>query len=257
MPLKMPPISMTLLTALLFGAAPAMAQTAFDGPYVGAVIGLQTHSANRAATNGTPGFLSLSPGITPANIELGDNDGLHGGALAGWNLSSGNFVYGAEADILFGNIRGSGRFSGAAIPGLAPDGITTDVRRRIGTRGSLRARLGTTLSPGVMIYGTGGVAFGDTRASADVTVNGVPGVGWSGVAEKTRWGWTAGAGAEFKLTSMISLRAEYLFTDLGRSSVVATGNSAVRGISALDGIDYDASLPNTSGAGRVGVTLRF
>ena len=140
---------------------------------------------------------------------------------------------------------------------MAPQGLTTNVNSRLGNRGSLRARLGYTLGDKVMFYTTGGLAVGDTRASAAVLVNGAPGVGWFGEAENTQTGYVVGGGAEFKLTKAVALRAEYLFTDFGKQRVLATGNDAVRGIAALNGVDYLAAAPNRGGAARVGLTIGF
>lgn len=257
MSLKMPPISLSAAAAVAFLATPALAETKFDGPYVGAVTGLQIHNSRNAITEGTPGFLGLPDTIAPESLRLNNNDGWRGGVVAGWNGSSGSLVYGLEADVTFGPNRATGSFSGAPIPNLAPNGLTTSASRRIGTAGSLRARLGTTVGEDVLLYATGGVALADVRSSANVVVNGAPGVAWSGERSQTRWGWTIGAGTEFKLTSAIALRAEYLYTDLGRQSVLAAGNTAVRGVSALNGVDYQAGLPTAGGAARIGIIARF
>jgi outer membrane immunogenic protein len=257
MPLKNRLFSLAAAAALSVSAAPALAQTAFDGPYVGVIAGMQVNSSRQAATEGTAAFQGLPETIAPSTLRLNDNDGFHGGAVAGWNGSSGSLVYGLEADVLFGRIRGGAAFSGAAIPDLAPNGLTTSANRSVGTRGSLRARLGTTVGDDLLLYATGGAALASTRGNADVVVNGAPDVFWTGERSQTRWGWTIGAGAEFKLTSSIGLRAEYMYTDLGRQSVLAAGNGAVRGVEALNGIDYQVGLPYRSGTARVGIIARF
>lgn len=244
-------------TAAALAAVPALAETQFDGAYAGAVFGLQAHNSRNATTQGTPAFLTLTPGNAPANLRLDHNDGWQGGLVTGWNGSSGKLVYGVEADLIFGNITGSGSFSGAPIAGLAPAGITTSTSQRIGTRGSLRARLGTTVGEKTLLYATGGLALADVRSTADVVVNGAPSVAWNGVRTRTQAGWTVGAGAEFKLTSAVSLRGEYLYTDLGRTSVLAAGNAQVRGISALNGIDYVPGLPTRGGTARIGAIVKF
>ena len=246
-----------ILALSLASAAPALAQTAFDGPYIGVVGGLQAHSQNRARTEGTPGFLGLPANTRPAFQDMQYDDGWHGGGVLGFNASSGNVVYGAEADFVIGNIKGAASFVGAPIPGLAPQGLTTNVNSRLGNRASLRARLGYALGDKALIYTTGGLAVGDTRASAAVLVNGAPGVGWFGEAENTQTGYVVGGGAEFKLTKAVALRAEYLFTDFGKQRVLAQGNAAVRGNAALDGIDHLAAAPNRGGAARVGLTIGF
>lgn len=250
-------INAPLILALALAATPALAETKFDGAYVGAVASLQLHSAKQAPTQGTTAFQGLPAGTVPTALSLNDNNGFHGGVLAGWNGSSGTLVYGVEADALFGNTRGSDSFSGAAIGDLAPNGLTTSASRRLGTVGSLRARLGTTLGEDVLLYATGGLAVGDTRGNADVVVNGAPTLAWTGERRQARFGWTIGAGAEFKLASAISLRGEYLYTDLGRQSVLATGNGNVRAVSALDGVDYQVGLPYRGGTARVALIARF
>lgn len=251
-------INAPLILALsLVSAAPALGQTAFDGPYIGAVAGAQVHSQNRARTEGTQAFLGLPSTVRPAFQDLDSDDGWHGGAVVGWNASSGKVVYGVEGDFVIGNVKARQSFVGAPIPGLAPQGLTTNVDSRLGNRASLRARLGYAVADKVLLYTTGGLAIGDTRAQAAVLVNGAPTVGWFGEAENTQTGYVVGGGAEFKLNKAVALRAEYLFTDFGKQRVLAQGNAAVRGIAALNGIDYQAAAPFRAGVARVGLTVGF
>src|SRR5690606_19204087 len=63
-----------------------------------------------------------------------------------------------------------------------------------------------------MVYGTGGVAYGNIEAYANANLNGTP-VGIS--TSETKVGWTAGLGAEYAFTDNMSLKTEYLYTDLG------------------------------------------
>lgn len=135
--------------------------------------GLQLHNNRNAPTEGTAGFQGLPEPVAPRALRLDNDNGWRGGVVAGWNGSAGSLVYGAEADVTFGPNRASTSFSGAGIPGLAPDGLTTSASRRIGTSGSLRARLGTTLGENALLYATGGVALANVRGTVDVVVNGV------------------------------------------------------------------------------------
>lgn len=246
-----------LAAAAAFTTVPALAETQFDGPYAGVVFGLQAHNGQNVTTQGTPAFRALTPGVAPANLQLNHNDGWQGGLVTGWNASSGRLVYGVEADLVFGNITGSAAFSGAPIAGLAAQGITTSASQRLGTRGSLRARLGSTVGEKTLLYATGGLALGDVHSTANVVVNGAPSLAWSGERSVTRAGWTVGAGAEYKLSKAVSLRGEYLYTDLGRQSVLAAGNGQVRAVSALNGVDYQAGLPTRGGTARIGAIVKF
>jgi opacity protein-like surface antigen len=76
-----------------------------------------------------------------------------------------------------------------------------------------------------MVYATGGLAvtdvnfqlvFKDTFATAHE----------SSGAKKTVFGWTAGAGAEFKLAGGWSLKAEYLYADFGNVSASSSNLTA-------------------------------
>ncbi len=67
----------------------------------------------------------------------------------------------------------------------------------------MRGRLGYAYDR-YLIYGTGGVAFGDIKNAG---------------ASTTRTGWTLGAGIEAALTSNVTGRLEYRHTDLGSATV--------------------------------------
>jgi len=64
---------------------------------------------------------------------------------------------------------------------------------------TLRGRVGYAVNK-VLIYGTGGVAFGGVQNAG---------------ASATNTGWTAGAGIEAAVTQNVTARVEYRHTDLG------------------------------------------
>ena len=94
---------------------------------------------------------------------------------------------------------------------------TVDVHSKLDVQGSIRGRLGFAWDR-VLIYATGGVAFGGINT--DITVFGTDFFGTpvfgSGNRSTTRVGWTVGGGLEYALTNNWSVRAEYRFTDFGR-----------------------------------------
>jgi outer membrane immunogenic protein len=99
------------------------------------------------------------------------------------------------------------------------------------------------------IYGTGGFAFGRVEDNSVLTIN-LPGlvavtvggfgfafnctVGvslpncFTGNSARTATGWTAGGGFEFALSQNISLKAEYLYVNLG------TDNHALAALSTAN-----------------------
>ena len=91
--------------------------------------------------------------------------------------------------------------------------------------GTVRGRVGFTLPsmPNLMVYGTGGFAYGQVVNNvgfADNFLNlGISSVG-HGYYDNTKVGWTAGGGLEWS-PSMFpswSLKAEYLYVDLGSTT---------------------------------------
>ena len=79
--------------------------------------------------------------------------------------------------------------------------------------GTVRGRVGYTFN-NVLFFGTGGLAFGELRATT------------FGVTEsQTTAGWTLGAGAEMAFAPHWSAKIEYLYVDLANSNFVITGAS--------------------------------
>jgi outer membrane immunogenic protein len=88
--------------------------------------------------------------------------------------------------------------------------------------GTLRPRAGFTPTSKVFLYGTGGLAYGHVNYfdNADFRPQGP--IQYPAAASKTKTGWTAGGGVEVGINKHWSLKAEYLYYDLGKQSL--TGN---------------------------------
>lgn len=129
-----------------------------------------------------------------AHDETGDNKiatkGFLGSGFVGYNYQmDNNLVLGAEGDLGYSGVKG--------------DNVGTEVRS--GIEGSLRARLGYAITPDILLYGTAGGA-GQRVKATDIAGNS---------DSNTALGWTAGAGADVKLTEAVFGRVEYRYTDLG------------------------------------------
>ena len=86
--------------------------------------------------------------------------------------------------------------------------LTQTFRNQIG--GSARGRLGFAVDR-ALFYVTGGAAFAQFQDTFTNTTNGV-----FQNPTNTRVGFTVGGGFEYALTTHLSLRAEYRFTEFGR-----------------------------------------
>ena len=91
---------------------------------------------------------------------------------------------------------------------------------------TFRGRLGYTIMPQLLAYGTAGVAVGSfslTNAYSDNHTHAGP-LGGNGQStlNGVKVGWAAGAGVEYAIMPNWTLRGEYLYVDLGSVSTTAT-----------------------------------
>ncbi|MEM1376030.1 MAG: outer membrane protein [Pseudomonadota bacterium] len=178
-----------LASGLMLSAGAALAADAVElppSPPPSAPIIVQEASSDWSGVY-VGGFVNY--GIGEFDSSAGDIDarGFEGGLFAGYNLDFGGYVGGVEADIALGDIDGE----------LG----TTGVIASKGLNGSIRARAGVDFDP-ILLYGTAGLAI--TSAEVD---NGTDS------DTNTHLGWTAGVGADAKITDSVFGRLEYRYTD--------------------------------------------
>lgn len=125
--------------------------------------------------------------------------GVVGGIHFGYNWAERNYLLGMETDLEASGITGTGQGDHFALH-------TTTIDRM----GSLRARAGV-LFGSTLLYATGGLAYGNAKVEQDTTTGLTP------YATNEQWkvGWTIGGGIEQAISSRVSLRLEYRYTDLG------------------------------------------
>ncbi len=137
--------------------------------------------------------------LTPAPTT-GTANGFSGGLYTGYNWQpAGNFVVGVETDISLSGQKGSTATQSFSNP----------------WGGTVRARAGLAFDR-FLVYGTGGLAYGSIKASNAVSSD-----------SQIKTGWTAGAGIEGALTSKLTARLEYRYTDFGTASLTTVPTSTV------------------------------
>jgi opacity protein-like surface antigen len=196
--------------------APVFTWTGFnvgiDGGYGGGVVDADTIFVQPPFTVG--GF--TSPGSVSTLHTSNRTGGFIIGGQVGYNYQLLNhIVVGIESDAQWSDVKGSEH----EIPSSTIGTVRfTDLRIGMDWFGTTRLRLGYALGR-FLPYITGGVSYGQVTASGSQLVFGAPGSTF-GSASTTHAGWTAGAGAEYAVTAYISLKAEYLFVQLGGVSPV-------------------------------------
>jgi outer membrane immunogenic protein len=250
------------------------------GFYIGANAGYAWSEDNSVSSVGSLPFISagIAPATGPAvvagatsNIPVGKANGFIGGGQVGYNFQYSSFVYGIEADIQGLSGRSSGTTATAVgIAGFAATANTslqaTDSVRWLGT---VRGRLGYTVTPSLLLYGTGGLAYGGADSSVAIgqqltgpEATGATGPYGSAVSiSSTRIGWTAGGGAEWLFSRNWTAKLEYLHYDLGSASYSGSMTNRAVGVAPVGTPLYTvATAYSTKFTGdivRVGVNYKF
>ena len=178
-------------------------------------------------------------GATPASGTAA----LLGGGQVGYNVELSKlwklkFVTGVEADIQGvtpGGSKGTNTFLTTLVP-VATAGnqalVSKSASNSLSFLGTARGRFGFTLIPSILVYGTGGLAYGNTNTSLQ-NFSGLGSLGgWQGGAGSTstfQVGWTAGGGTEWAFRDNWSVKGEYLYYDLGKASGSVTNYAYLPG----------------------------
>ena len=202
--------------AALRGPSYEEAQESFaTGVYVGVNAG-----------SGSGGFgRTTQEMLTRSGIALDQTKtklfGAIGGAQVGFLLKSGSIVYGVEADISAAGMRGAMNTSGTlqtSVPGVY-DTVKDRIESRLYALGTLRARLGYAFGDAIL-YGTGGIA--SARYEVTETTQSY-GAGMttphdSYLMQVKQWttGWALGFGGEYAVSRNVSLKVEYIHTQLNK-----------------------------------------
>ncbi|MDB5595227.1 MAG: outer membrane protein Omp31 precursor [Hyphomicrobiales bacterium] len=174
-----------------------------------------------------------------------NSSGFLGGAQIGYNWQFANgIVGGVEADYAFSNVEGKLSL-GAAATGLNG---SINAGSKLSGLGSVRARVGYGWDR-ALFFVTGGWAYGRVKSSLNAEANVLGGFSLS--TSDNLNGWALGAGVEYALTNNISIKTEYLYVDLGNSTLYSRDYRPNLAASAK--LDVETKLHVV----RAGVNYRF
>ena len=223
LPVRVPPISQAPLVSLTNN---------WTGLYIGGNVGYGwVHSDT--------GIISF---YDPADVVAGsipgtksNFQGVLGGVQAGYNQQFGNIVLGIEGD-----------FSWTGIKHSISDTVNNyTATSKIDWLTTGRGRVGVAFDR-TLLYATGGVAAGRVKIRLDDSYSSVI----TTTSTTTHVGWTVGAGIETAISPNLSLRAEYLYVDLGTKQ-----NNHYEPAPGWPRISYDSAL--TANIVRVGMNYIF
>ena len=221
---------------------PPVAQSlvSWTGLYVGVSAGDNFGSSNLnvvASPLAASGDLGAAAAVSGAATSgLGNFGGFIGGGQVGYNWQLGDeqsgrkkFVAGIEADIQgTGGAGNTWPLSNGAPSTLVPaNNISGSVATSYSLDyiGTVRTRVGYLLTPSLLAYGSGGLAYGQANLITQTSLfAAAPSGALAGFAAGSAnysnllVGWTAGGGMEWMFHPNWSVKAEYLYYDLGAVS---------------------------------------
>ncbi len=174
--------------------------------------------------------------------------GFQGGGQVGYDYQWGRFVAGVETDILGTNMSGGSWGVGPVYPGknFAWDGRTGI---SVPWYGTARGRVGYLVSPTLLVFGSGGLAYGEVKRTQSY-VDSDADVG-AAARRSVSVGYTAGGGAEWMFMPNVSVTGEYRYTNLGGgwSKPSASGRAfniaeITPGLAAQPAVFKSWSVPN-------------
>jgi len=178
--------------------------------------------------------------------------GLIGGVQAGFDYQiSDKLLIGVETDFQYSDVKDKGTSSLPALGSWYAE--QTRIKQKMTWFGTTRLRFGVFPIQRLLIYGTGGLAYGRLEASSSVRYDYTGDYNlFSGSSKDTRVGHTMGGGVEFALARNLTAKAEYLYYDLGRNEVDVVTVHWTGGATNASGI-----FTTRGNIVRMGVNYRF
>ena len=226
----------------VYKAPPPVVYDSWTGFYVGAALGGKWANTTwtTASTSDFPGTIvdASSPrNFNPSSARIG--------GYAGYNWQNQAWLLGIEFDVAYADKTVSSvGIPGCTIlcfPGAPGPGVDTS-SVKMGWDASARARVGYLVTPGLLLYGTGGIAWQNIQTSG-VCQHGATDPACTVAAgspfdtqsnSKTLTGWTIGGGVEAKMYGNWLLRGEYRYSNFDAFNGVLTFGAP----GALPGTDY-------------------
>ena len=249
-------------------APPPLPVFTWTGAYFGINAGYAFDHEGRfsLAPTDPAAIAAVGAGVVPGGAKV-SSDGFTGGGQIGYNYQFGGFggygggiVVGIEADAAYTDLESRRTLDPAGL------GVNTRFVSGLDYLGTVRGRLGYSFGQ-FLVYGTGGFAYGNVNNRFDVFVP-AAGAGSFASARQDRMetGYAYGGGVEYALpttsflnffkSSAVTIKAEYLHYDLGRSNMNVTDTTGA--ITGAAGTSLGrVRVTNEGDLVRVGLNYKF
>jgi outer membrane immunogenic protein len=253
MPVKAPP-------------PPPVVTPSWTGFYIGASAGYGWNQGGNIdlASIGTGNLVITTPAANaiPAGFDA-QPKGFIGGGDIGYNYQWRQWVLGIEADLSGASIKGTAAQTGTAtVVSLITFPVNGSAigEQKLDLFGTVRGRMGVVAADRLLIYATGGLAYGHVESNTstgDVPTQAtiLPAQGsTSGMLA----GWTVGGGFEWALAPHWSFKTEYLYYDLGSRTYALSPNVVTSCCTVTEGtVNSTVSATFRGSIARVGINYKL
>jgi outer membrane immunogenic protein len=231
----------------------------WTGLYVGVNAGAAFNSNNDNTYRPGGAFFTDGSPNTPPSVAQGSGDKTNftGGGQIGYNWQVASFVFGIEADLNYlhrGNQNGSYALPGGSYytTNYGVTGYNLSGTKESNYLGTVRGRLGYAVDR-ALFYVTGGFAYAGNNGGGGsiVTNNGF--VFNSTGSSGSHTGYALGGGIEYAFTPSWTVKAEYIYADLGKRNTTYQGTAA----SGAGGYSFTTSNRDRVSLARVGLNYKF
>jgi len=233
----------------------------WTGFYIGGNGGSGLANTDVGGTGtGTHGAVAFTDSFS---IDRSQHGPLAGGQLGINYEFSPHWVLGAEADIDWSNIKGSAAPCAAKNAAKVVDCL--GVAGKIDDFGTVRGRFGYVFD-NLLVYGTGGLAWANDTETVTVSCSGAKCPKSSNTlafnsasSSATPFGWSAGAGFEWRVMPNWLLRVEYLHLQFNRTSstYALNGTATTGGVTTPVALTANLSAISNVEVLRVGLSYLF
>ncbi|WP_158813191.1 outer membrane protein [Methylocapsa sp. S129] len=238
----------------------------WTGFYIGVNAGYGWDGQN-GRLSGDPSLARFfSANIFPTSLSLNSGGGLVGGQIGyNWQVEP-SWVLGLETDLQWAQINGSESLTPVPTR-VVFDPFATSISKTLDWFGTARLRAGFLPMPNVLVYGTGGLAYGAVKVSFRTqdtlfaNLAACPGDSCAvGGNSATKVGGTLGGGVEVALNANWSIKGEYLYANLGKLNATAAqvaGGVSCNANPTASGCGFKASSRFQENIAHAGVNYKF
>ncbi|WP_394179560.1 outer membrane protein [Marinomonas posidonica] len=229
---------------MVFAESNNSSESNWEGFYAGLSLGILSGSASPDTAIEHAGYFSEEPSgsdkeqINPILQRKIKDSSIVGSLLLGYNIRSGNLVYGVEADLTGPTSAMSETASNVAYDTQPGSTFTTKTTVETDFSLSIRPKIGY-INGDFLLYVSAGPTIGRFKTTHRYTDTYVSGIDYLFTDEQTSVGLSVSIGADYAISDSWMVRADYVYSNY---SDILDGDGDIDKDGATDDIHYDSSF---------------